>query len=146
MACVSGATCGSNPGAPCRTGVTACPGGANSAATCTDGAIASGDCGAFMTSGCSYANSCANDGTLTGTQPTCSNGTCSGSRQVNQPAHPSCTRNREGVVCFVSGSCSGGSQCHCVQQITSTCQSGTCLYESETTLTCGFCQQQCNQL
>ncbi|MDP3236177.1 MAG: hypothetical protein Q8N26_25535 [Myxococcales bacterium] len=143
LPCVAGVACVGNPGAPCRTGVTACPGGPNSTAVCTNGVNASGDCGTFTTGGCSYADSCIGTGTLTGTQQTCSNGTCSGSRVVNQANHPSCVRNREGAVCETTGGCSGSNNCICIQQITNTCQSGVCQYFSEITLTCGTNCMQC---
>ncbi|MBI5547458.1 MAG: hypothetical protein HY901_26550, partial [Deltaproteobacteria bacterium] len=60
-ACVAGQVCSTNPGQPCKTGTTACPGGAAGAQTCVDGgsAPARTPCGAGQV--CDGAGSCVLD-------------------------------------------------------------------------------------
>jgi hypothetical protein len=139
IACVAGNPCTGNPGAPCRAGVTTCPGGPNSLAVCSDGANTTSDCGGVINTSCNYAgNFCANTGSLVGQQQTCSGGTCSGTRPVSFANHPSCNRNQNGLVCQTTGGCTGGEiNCVCRQLDTYVCNSGSCNLDSTTTVTCG---------
>ncbi|MCU0701999.1 MAG: hypothetical protein MUC96_36315, partial [Myxococcaceae bacterium] len=147
VACAAGNACTGNPGAPCRTGVTACPGGANSAAVCSDGANTTSDCGGIINTTCSYASFCAESGNLVGQQQTCSGGTCSGTRPISVSGHPMCNRAREGVVCQTSGGCTGSETfCVCRLQQTSTCQTGTCTLDTTQTVSCGFCMEVCPEI
>jgi hypothetical protein len=96
VACVGGGSCIGNGGAPCRIGVLACPGGANSAAVCVDGANAP-DRTTTCTNGRCLAGACCTGCIQGTTTPSCAGGfvvSACGIEGANCASCPGCPPGR----------------------------------------------------
>ncbi len=109
IACVASSACVGNAGAPCRAGVTACPGGDNSTAVCVDGPNTSNSCAPASTP----APLCATGNTLRTYKNigSCSAGTCQNAftdMVCNMPPPTECAAARRIREFNAAGTCGNG--------------------------------------